>query len=664
MKLLIAEKPSVALAIAKVVGIAGGKEDGFVNCKDGLVCTWAFGHLLKLDSPESYTGGRVKIEDLPIIPSVFKKSVKDDAGAKKQLKIIFGLLKKCDSVIHGGDPDREGQLLIDEILQEAGYVGRVERLWLSAVDPQSIKNALSNLRDNADYKNLSISAELRSQADWLTGMNCSIALSRKIQAAGGNAALSIGRVQTPTLTLLTQRESDLNSFAKRLHYTVNATVSPNAIVAAWRIPGDLLTDDLLLDKQAADACAAKISRQPAVVSDFSKKIGQRAAPMPFSLSALQKVASAKFGLSAAKTLKAAQNLYENGVTTYPRTDCQYLPAEQFGAAGGILSALKMAGVTGVDGADAGLKHACWDTSKIEAHHAIIPTGENLGGLSGDEEKLFSLIAEAYIRLFYEAEKFENREAVFNITGEVFIAKSKTIIVPGWTRLGGGGSDDEANDSEQNGMSKALPDLTPGDKLTCESGEVIARETKPPKAFTDGSLIGAMSSVHSLVTDPRLKEKLKETSGLGTEATRAGIIETLISRGYAARDKKNIRATATGLALIKSVKSSCPSLTDPALTAIWEDALSAVAAGKLDGKTFFDKQIESVRKSTAALLSSDTSALGPAPSKFACPACSKTTLSERKTKTGFQFFACTSCNKAFFVDSKNGGKPGAELKPKS
>lgn len=659
MKLLIAEKPSVALAIAKVVGVAGGKEDGFVNCRDGLVCTWAFGHLLKLDSPESYTGGRVKIEDLPIIPKEFKKSVKDDAGAKKQLKIIFGLLKKCDSVIHGGDPDREGQLLIDEILQEAGYSGKVERLWLSAVDPQSIKNALTNLRDNADYKNLSISAELRSQADWLTGMNCSIALSRKIQAAGGQAALSIGRVQTPTLALLTQRESDLNSFAKRLHYTVNAAIAPGNIVAGWRIPSDLLTDDLLLDKQLADACAAKISRQPAVVSDFSKKIGQRATPLPYSLSALQKVASAKFGLSAAKTLKAAQNLYENGVTTYPRTDCQYLPLEQFGAAGGILSALKAAGIAGADGADSGLKHACWDTSKIEAHHAIIPTGENLGGLSGDEEKLFSLIAESYIRLFYEAEKFENREAVFNIAGEVFIAKSKTIIAPGWTRL-----PEVADDGEQNEGGRALPDLTPGDKLQCESGEVIARETKPPKAFTDGSLIGAMSSVHSLVTDPRLREKLKETSGLGTEATRAGIIETLIARGYAVRDKKNIRATATGLALIKSVKSSCPNLTDPALTAIWEDALSAVASGKLDGKTFFDKQIESVRKSTAALLNSDTPALGPVPSKFACPACSKNTLSERKTKTGFQFYSCTSCNKAFFVDAKNGGKPGAELKPKS
>lgn len=663
MRLLIAEKPSVALAIAKVVGVAGGKNDGFVECKDGLVCTWAFGHLLKLDSPESYTGGRVKIEDLPIIPKEFKKSVKDDPGAKKQLKIIFGLLKKCTSVIHGGDPDREGQLLIDEILQEAGYDGCVERLWLSAVDPQSIKNALANLRDNADYKNLSISAELRSQADWLTGMNCSIALSRKIQAAGGQAALSIGRVQTPTLALLTQRESDLNSFAKRLHYTVNATVSPNNIVASWRIPGDLLTDDLLLDKAAADACAAKVARQPAVVSDFSKKIGQRATPLPYSLSALQKVASAKFGLSAAKTLKAAQNLYENGVTTYPRTDCQYLPAEQFGAAGSILSALKLAGIAGADGADAGLKHACWDTSKIEAHHAIIPTGENLGGLSGDEDKLFSLIAESYIRLFYEAEKFENREAVFNINGEVFVAKSKTVINSGWTKLGGT-ADDEANDSERIESGRALPDLTPGDKLTCESGDVIARETNPPKAYTDGSLIGAMSSVHSLVTDQRLKEKLKETSGLGTEATRAGIIETLIARGYAMRDKKNIRATATGLALIKSVKSSCPSLTDPALTAIWEDALSAVAAGKLDGKIFFDKQIESVKKSTAALLSSDTSALGPAPSKFACPACAKNTLSERKTKTGFQFYSCTSCNKAFFVDSKNGGKPGAELKPKS
>ncbi len=654
MRLIIAEKPSVGRAIASVLG-SPQQGHGCLNCAGGTTVTWAYGHLLSQVKPEAYTGGRIDIGNLPIIPDEFRMIPKD-ADSEKQLAVISSLLKKATSVVHAGDPDREGQLLIDEILDFAGWRGPTQRLWLSAVDPESVRKAMGSLRENRDMADLSASAECRSRADWLVGFNGSIALSRKIQAAGGNEALSLGRVQTPTLALIARREEEVAGFSKRHHYIVSAAIE-GGIKAGWRMPADLdgLSDDgLLLDKPIADTTAARLGGKAAVVTDFKISQGQRAAPLPHSLSSLQKAASSRFGMSAKATLAAAQSLYEGGITTYPRSDCRYLPAEQHATAGDVLKGL--AGLAGADGADPKLRHAAWDSSKVTAHHAIIPTGRPAGNLSGDQAKLFGLISSAFIAIFHPPETFETRAAVFEIDGLLFDAKSRTTIEPGWTKLGAD-SDDEDDQPDADG--RRLPDLAKGDRRTCERGTVEARRTKPPKPYNDGSLIGAMTSIHRLVEDPKLKARLKETSGLGTEATRAGIIETLISRGYAERKGKDIRATQRGVALIKAVRQVYPPVADPGVTAAWEDQLSNVSTGNLSAADFMTAQIGQLGKMVAAIVGGAAiEGMGPAPSKYPCPACGGP-IFDRKSKKGFAFFTCGgTCGGAFFREKD--GKPGAKL----
>jgi len=659
MRLLIAEKPSVARSIAAVIG-SGRSGDGFIECPD-LVLTWAFGHLLSLDKPEDYKGGHLDMSDLPLIPETFRKSARDKDSAK-QLGIVTKLIEKADLVIHAGDPDREGQLLIDEILDHSRWAGPTKRLWLSAVDPASIRKALDSLKNNDEMADLSASAECRSQADWLVGMNGSIALSRKIQAVGGNESLSLGRVQTPTLALIVRRDSEISGFSKRHHYLVSATVSPG-IIAKWKMPDDLdgLSEDgLLLDKNVADQTASRITGKPAIVKNFSVKQGTRAAPLPHCLSSLQKAASARFGISAKDVLSAAQSLYENGVTTYPRTDCQYLPDEQFSSAGEVISQLASYGITGATQADVGLKHAAWDTKKVEAHHAIVPTGKPFSDDGGKTAKVYKLICEAFIRLFYPPESFETPEAVFDIDGLCFIAKSRTTITPGWTAIGS--DDDDGAEPDITGQATAgskVPDLIHGETRMCESGQVEAKETKPPRHYTDGTLIAAMTRVHSLIDDPKLKARLKETSGLGTEATRAGIIETLISRGYAERKGKDIKATDKGKSLISAIRQLYPAAADPGVTAIWEDALSSVATGKMTAADFMAAQQKQVEKLVSAIRDAAPIAGMTSVSKFKCPVC-QSPLADRKSKKGFRFYACTSesCKAGFFREKD--GKPGARL----
>ncbi len=662
MRLIIAEKPTIARALA---GVMGGqmKGDGCINCANDTVITWAFGHLLGFDTPESYAGGRIDISALPIIPDNMMKIARDgDAG--KQLKIIVNLIKKAKLIVNAGDSDREGQLLIDEIIEYAGYNGPVDRIWLSAVDPDSLKKALSSIRPNAEFANLSASAQCRSTADWLVGFNGSIALSRRIQQAGGSGKFSVGRVQTPTLALIVDRELEMTSFTKRLHYTVAAIIMPGQIKAGWKMPDDLdgLSEDgLLLDKNIADTTSARITGKPALLTAYEVKTVFNSAPLPHSLSSLQKAASSKGGLSAKATLAAVQSLYEAGILTYPRTDARYIPTEQHQDAHKILAALRDAGTPGAGDADAGLKHAAFDTEKMKelklAHHAIIPTTTPLTpGSTSDQRVVYSLVATAYIRLFYPPEKFETRAAAFDIDGLTFTAKSRTSLEPGWTRLGGSDSDE---DDQADGGGSRLPDMSKGERLTCDRGEIDAKETKPPRALNDGSLIGAMTSIHKLVDDPKLKSRLKETSGLGTEATRAGIIETLIDRGYAARKGKEIRATREGIDLIKTIRSVYPLVANAGVTAVWEDSLADVASGKLAPDKFLAAQHDAVRKMTAAIVNAASiGSLAPKPSGHKCPDCGAD-LVAKKTKSGLDILVCSGqCGAAFFKEKD--GKPGQKL----
>jgi len=656
MRLIIAEKPSVAQAIASALG-ATRKSDGFIDCQHSKTrVTWCFGHLLEQAKPEEYVqGGKVLPAHLPVIPENWRLQPRD-GGAGKQIKAIRDLLKDATEVVNAGDADREGQLLVDEVLLFLNWRGKTTRLWLSSLDDESVQRALATIKSNDAMRPLYDSALARQRADWLMGMNCSIALSRNLQACGVQGAWSVGRVQTPTLALLVDRHHEIAHFKPRDHYQVQALLEGD-IRAQWQIPEDIQTDDgLLLDKSAAAACAKAVQGQRATVAAFIRKVGERQAPMPYALSTLQKAASSRLGLSAKDTLAAAQELYEAKLATYPRSDCPYLPVEMHADAPRNIRAL---GGTDIPGIDPERRHPAWNTAKVEAHHGIIPTGRNLAeasGLSENASRVYELLRQSYLRLFMPPENFETREAVFLFpAGQRFKATARIVQEHGWTQLGQGGSEPEDGEAEQ---PARLPILTEGQQLDCQSAQVLAKRTIPPKPYTDGTLIAAMTGVHKLVTDPKLKARLKETSGLGTEATRASMIEVLIAREYAERRKKEIHPTERGVQLIGMLRKVAPDLADPGATALQEDALAAVASTRLSFDAFMAAQIDAMRASTRKLLDGQ---LGATPVVLnACPACGGKRCAKLTSKAGNAYHRCMDCEAAFGDDD---GKPGERFEDK-
>jgi len=654
MRLIIAEKPSVAQAIAGVLG-SPRRADGYIECAGSTRVTWCFGHLLEQAKPEEYVpGGKVLPAHLPVVPDKWLLAPRD-GGAGKQIRIIRDLLKEAAEVVNAGDADREGQLLVDEVLLFLNWKGKTLRLWLSSLDDESVRRALATIKSNDAMRPLYESALARQRADWLMGLNCSIALSRNLQACGVQGAWSVGRVQTPTLALLVDRQREIANFMPRDHYQVHALLE-GGIRAQWLPPDDVLTQDgLLLDKAVADATAAAVQGQRAVVASFICKTGERQAPMPYVLSTLQKAASSHLGLSAKDTLAAAQELYEAKLATYPRSDCPYLPVEMHADAARILAAL---GGQDISGIAFERRHPAWNTSKVEAHHGIIPTGRSpaeVSGLSEDAKKVYGLLRESFLRLFMPPETFETREAQLAFaSGERFKASARIVQEPGWTQLG---QSEDGADNDQTEQPIRLPILAEGQHLPCQSAQVVARRTMPPKPYTDGTLIAAMTGVHKLVTDPKLKARLKETSGLGTEATRASTIEVLIARGYAERRKKEIHPTERGVQLIDMLRAIAPDLADPGYTALQEDALADIACGRQSLDVFVQSQLATLRESTRKLLEGQ---LGAKATFNICPACGGSRCAKLTSKAGNAYHRCIDCEAAFGDD---GGKPGRRFEDK-
>ena len=658
MRVLVAEKPKVGRELAAIFGVVRSAE-GYIECRNDTWVTWCRGHLLGQARPEAYVSGeRVEARDLPVIPQRWKLEARD-GDSRKQLGVIKGLLAQADEVIHAGDADREGQLLVDQVLYALRWSGRTQRLWLSSLDDKSIRTALGKLQPNAEYRKLFDAALGRQRADWLIGFNASIAYSRNLQARGIGGAWSIGRVQTPTLALIVDREREIERFSSRQHFTVRAelkTSSKEAISALWQIPDDLLVDGLLLDREPASALAARLPGESAVVEKFARKEHAREALMPYNLSKLKQVANRRFGLSGQATLDAAQELYEAKATTYPRTDCPYLPEEQHGDAREILGAL---GALSSAEVDPTRKHAAWNSKKVQAHHAIIPTGGALPGVcSRAAEQVFTLIRDAYVRLFMPPECYETREAIFAFSGgERFRAHSRFTLKPGWTALAG--ADEEPSEDDEKEAATRLPDLEVGERLVCAGAEVVAKDTKPPRYYTDGTLEGALVGIHKLITDPKMKARLRETSGLGTEATRAAIIETLIARGYTYRNRKQLRPTERGCALIDTLRKVLPELPDPVETALQEDALADIAAGTASVTEFLKKSATHAGEVVRALTEGTLTERGA--TMHRCPGCEGERCAALTSKSGWAYHRCADCGQ-MFID--NGGKPGRRWEPKT
>ncbi|UEO01118.1 DNA topoisomerase 3 [Acidiferrobacter thiooxydans] len=585
MRLFIAEKPSLGKAIA--AQLTGQKKAARTHIVCGSdVVTWAFGHLFELAEPDAYLAATVptngsgkkkwRLEDLPIIPQTWQKIPK--ATAKDQLAAIKALLKDASEVVNAGDPDREGQLLIDEILDALKWRGPTKRIWLAALDPASVQKALASLKDNGAYRPLRDAAEARARADWLVGMNLTRAYTLK---SSGSGVVSVGRVQTPTLALVVRRDAEIESFVPVQHYVPSVTFhhSNGEYKATWKssenAPG-LDAEGRLINLPTAQAIINAVAGQTGKIASFESTDGQEGPPLPFTLSKLQGTASAKLGLSAQDTLNCAQALYEvHKLTSYPRTDCAYLPESQLTDARMVLAAVARVNPAMdslANGADLSLKSAAWNDAKVGAHHGIVPTSHDqvsVDALSEPEKQVYDLIVKAYICQFYPPHAFTKTVTLTNAGGHQWQARGRVIKAIGWRSVM---QPDKEKDEEE---AQVLPLMKVGDPVVWVSGTIDHRVTKPPSRFTDGTLIAAMSSVHKLVTDPKIKARLKETSGLGTEATRANILETLVKREFIERKGKQVISTLRGRALVAALPEV---LTDPGVTGLWEDALGEVAVG--------------------------------------------------------------------------------------
>lgn len=608
-RLFIAEKPSLGKAIAAQLPGPHKASRTHIVCGGGATVTWAFGHLYELAEPDAYLPDTVpknskgkkqwRLEDLPIVPADWKKVAK--SSAKDQLAAIRNLVRDANEVVNAGDPDREGQLLIDEILDALRWKGPTKRIWLAALDPESVNHALSTLRDNIEYAPLRAAAEARGRADWLVGMNLSRAYTLK---STGKGVVSIGRVQTPTLALVVRRDREIENFRPVTHYAPWVTFAHprGSFRARWMPPaqeGDgetiQITDKRLAEAAAAKAMAAKVGQ----VTSATAKDGREAPPLPLILSTLQAEASRKYGLSAQETLDAAQSLYEtHKILSYPRTDCPYLPVSQHAMAARVRDAVAR---TAPDLREAALKAPkpdqktrAWDDGKITAHHGLSPTVVSVpwDRLTEAERAVYTLAARAWLAQFYPEHTFRQSHAIVQCGGEKWEARGRVTRDPGWKVLYAVGGHEKEENKDENEDRQDLPAMAAGDGVRATGAEVKEMVTKPPAAYTDGTLIAAMSRVHQLVTNPKIKARLKETSGLGTEATRANIIETLLTRDFVRRAGKKLISTERGRALVDALPEV---LTDPGVTGLWEDALQAVATKALSLTDFEEQQRKFVIK---------------------------------------------------------------------
>lgn len=654
-RLFIAEKPSLGRAIAQGLGkcVAG---DGCIYAGNDVV-TWCFGHILEQCSPEEYDEKYAKwrIEDLPILPSAWKMKVKQSAA--KQYKIIRALVKDADEIVNAGDPDREGQLLVDEVLDDLGVLQTkpIRRILLNALDEKSVADALRNLRSNDEFVGLRNSALARSRADWLIGMNLSRIYTIRAREAGYTNTVSVGRVQTPTMGLVIRREIEIQQFRPVTFFTPHILWQheSGSFLTKWK-PRELEGVDgegRILEKNVAERIIIEVKNSSAKVSGVEQKKGTSAQRLPYSLSALQIDAGKVFGYSPQDVLDAQQSLYEKKYTSYPRSDCDYLPENQFADKDAILdnlAALAAPFSAFAEKADRSIKSRAWNDKKISAHHAIIPTTvfPDYAALTEKEKNLYGLIARAYIAQFYPVQEFLSTKIEVSVGEEIFTASGKVILQDGWKALYQKQSEGKAEDDADE--SQNLPSVHEGDPVTYQDGKIQEGVTKPPPRFTPATLLKAMKEIHKYVEDKELKETLKDCSGIGTEATRAEVIEVIQKRGYIRLNKNYFVPDELGISLCKILPDK---IIFPDITARWENALDEISNGSMSVADFSAQQEGYVRE---LLENAKTSTIAPPKNIVKCPKCGKPML-RRKGSKGI-FWACSGYPECKMTFPDKNGKP--------
>lgn len=661
-RLFICEKPSLAQTVAHYLG-SESKKDGYFEAGNDYVA-WLQGHILAQKMPEEYNPDLKKYsyDTLPIIPDVWEKEVKPNGNYPMIYKTVTQLLKEVDEVVNVGDPDREGQLLVDEVLELAGNKLPVKRLYINAMDDTTIKRAFEGMVDNATAHNTYLAALGRERTDWLFGINA----SRKYTLDAGTT-IKVGRVKVPMLALVARRNEEIDNFKSVKYYNVRALFRLETSLpfeTMWQIPENtegMDSERRLLDVISARAVVQKITGKTGTVKSVTTEKSTSAPPLPYSLSTLQRAAEPAFGFDPAKTLELAQSLYEKKLTTYPRSDSNYLPESQLADAAVIIENLKLTGVDELkkyaDGADSGIKSKAFNTKKVSAHHALIPTMEKIdvNSLPTDEQKLYTLIAKRYLLQFYPVQEFETTKAEIDCEGETFLAHGKVILNNGWKDVDAESSEDNEEDKKQ------LPALHEGDAITVTIANIIEKNTTPPARFTQSTLIAALTNAHKYVKNPDLRETVKEIKGIGTEATRSTIIKQLIDAGMMIEKTAKKKAELYVSDSVKELLACLPDeVTYPDMTAIMELELDKIDAGKLTLDDYMQGQEEYIRQ------------IIDLPSKFTpiikkdkypvCPVCGTGTLYPHEGKFG-KFWSCSNYKngcKASFSDCN--GNPVVEKCP--
>ena len=581
MIVCIAEKPSVARDIARIIGATADHKTYMEG--NGYQVTWTFGHLCCLKEPNDYTENwrHWSLAALPMLPPRFGIKLIEDRGIKEQFDTIERLYSKADEIINCGDAGQEGELIQRWVMQKAGAKCPVKRLWISSMTDEAIREGFRNLKDQSHYQPLYLAGLSRAIGDWILGMNATRLYTLKY--GQGRQVLSIGRVQTPTLALIVNRQKEIDNF-KPEPYWVLATLYRDVVFTA--------TQGKFSSKEEGEQAFSTIAGKPFVVTAVQKKKGTEAPPHLYDLTSLQVDCNSKFGYSAEMTLNIVQSLYEKKFTTYPRVDTQYLPDDVYPKCPQILNGVYQSLIAGqsvyaplvkpLGGKPLPKTKKVFDASKVTDHHAIIPTGVPIRGLTDIEQNVFDLIARRFIAVFYPDCRFSTTTVQGKVEDVTFKVSGKEILDPGWRKVYGKEAkqqtDDEARKTDE---ERVLPQFTVGESGPHEP-TLTEKHTTPPKYYTEATLLRAMETAGKFVEDEELRAALKE-NGIGRPSSRAGIIETLFKRRYIRRERKNLVATPTGIGLIDIIREEL--LKSCELTGIWEKKLRDIEHQRYDAAQF-------------------------------------------------------------------------------
>ncbi len=658
--LVIAEKPSVGRDLTRVLPGAFAKHEGYLESESHVV-TWAVGHLVQLAEPDEYDPKYKKwrMADLPIVPDEFKLVVRDERS-KKQMSVITKMLKRddVDEVVNACDAGREGELIFAWTYEKANAKKPVERLWLSSMTTAAIRDAFGSLRPASEFERLEQAARSRSEADWIVGMNATRAATIRLRSSF-DGAVSLGRVQTPTLAIVARREEEIRAFKPEPYWLVDATFEPSAGEPGRRYEGRFHAGakPRLATAEEAEAIVAAVRDQAGEITKLETSTKKERAPLLYDLTSLQRDANTRFGFSARRTLAAAQRLYEeHKALTYPRTNSRFLPTDmvaEIKPTAGMLGsqpeyAKAAAYVTGLDLLPLG---RVVNDEKVTDHHAIIPTNaeHRIDKMSDDDRRIYDMVVRRFLAVFHPDAEFENTRLETTVATHVFRTRGRVLIVPGWRGVYGEGLETRGEGDDDEGGDQQLPKLERGENVQTLEVESLARETKPPRRYSDASLLAAMETAGKLVDDDELREAMKD-SGIGTPATRAAIIERLIDVGYIERDGRALVCTEKGLNVIKFLGEHA--LTSPSLTGDWEHRLSRIEEGEESRETFM-RDIAAFADSTVHELDAKLKEVRiPRANLGPCPVCGHDIVENRK---GFSCWSREDPGCGFVIWKSKAGK---------